>query len=109
MKMGSLLGGVMLLGVCLSVPVAQATDDELKLELKSGATFKQLLSDQVGKRVVIRVASGEDLQGTVVSVGDKLVHIAKVEGRDFYDAVINLDSISAVQIMVRGPYVARQR
>lgn len=109
MKIRSLLGGLMLLSVCLFVPVAQATDDESKLELKAGTTFKQLLNDHLGKRVVIQMAAGEQLQGTVVSVGDQLVHIAKVEGRDFYDAVIRLDHISAVQLMVRGPYVMQGR
>ncbi len=109
MKLSSLLGGVMLLGVCFSLPVVHAAGDEAKLELKPGATFKQLLSDQLGKRVVIHIASGESLQGTVVAVGDQLVHVAKVEGRDFYDAVINVDSINAVQIMVRGPYVSQAR
>lgn len=109
MKKRALLGGLMLLGVCLFVPVAQATDDESKLELKAGATFKQLLSDHVGKRVIIQMAAGEQLHGTVVSVGDNLVHIAKVEGRDFYDAIIRLDHISAVQVMVRGPYVVQGR
>jgi len=84
-----------------SIPAAAA--DEAKYELKAlAATIKDVLAEQTGKRVIVRLESGENLEGTVTRVGDSVVHIAKVSGRDFYDAVVRIDRISAVLFKVRG-------
>jgi len=84
-----------------SIPVVFA--DEAGYELKSpAATIKDILLEQTGKRVIVRLETGENLEGTVTKVGENVVHIAKVSGRDFYDAVVRIDRISAVLFKVRG-------
>ena len=84
-----------------SIPVVSA--EEAKYELKSpAATIKDILLEQTGKRVIVRLETGENLEGTVTRVGESVVHIAKVSGRDFYDAVVRIDRISAVLFKVRG-------
>lgn len=84
---------------CLAAPLASA--DEMKLELKPGATMKEVLAEQTGKRVALRLGSGEEIEGTVTSVGNSLAHISRLSGRDFYDAVVSIDQVAAVRIRVR--------
>jgi hypothetical protein len=73
----------------------------MKLEIKAGTTMKDVLTDNIGKRVALRFASGEEIEGTVTTVGNSLVHISRLAGKDFYDAVVSVDKISAVRIRMR--------
>jgi hypothetical protein len=52
--------------------------------------------------MVVRLDSGEKLEGSVGKVGDSVVHSAKLSGRDFYDVVVRIGRISAVVFKVRG-------
>ena len=84
-----------------SIPTVFA--EEARYELKSpAATIKDILSEQTGKRVIVQLETGENLEGTVATVGESVVYIAKVSGKDFYDAVVRIDRISAVLFKVRG-------
>jgi small nuclear ribonucleoprotein (snRNP)-like protein len=83
----------------MSAPISSA--EEVKYELKPAATMKTLLTDSLGKRVVLRLESGEEMEGTVTVVGEHLVHISKLSRRDFFDAIVSIDRISAVIIRVR--------
>ncbi len=85
--------------VVISGPIASA--EEVKYDLKPAATMKALLADSIGKRVVLRLESSEEMEGTVTMVGDNLVHISKLSRRDFFDAFVSIDRISAVIIRVR--------
>jgi hypothetical protein len=77
--------------------------EEQKYELKSATTtMKEVLSEQIGKRVIVRMDTGDGLEGTVSKVNDSLVHLSKIAGRDFYDAVIRMDKISAIVFKVRS-------
>jgi hypothetical protein len=78
-----------------------ASAGDAKFELKSSASIKDVLTEYVGKRVGIRLNSNEELEGTVTKVGDSLVHLSKLSGKDFYDAVVLIDRISAVSMKVR--------
>jgi hypothetical protein len=46
--------------------------------------------------------SGEELEGIITTVGDQLVHVARLSKRDFYDAVIRMDKINAVIFRARS-------
>ncbi len=74
---------------------------ESRFGLTTGAAIKDVLIDQTGKRVIVRLDAGEELEGTVTKVGDQLVHLSKLSRRDFFDAVVRIDRISAVIIRVR--------
>lgn len=88
---------------CLAVSVPNLSADEPKYELKSpAATVKDVLAENFGKRVIVRLDSGESLEGSVNKVGDGVVHLARISGKDFYDAVVRIDRISAVLFKVRG-------
>jgi hypothetical protein len=68
----------------------------------NGDAIKVNLERQVGKRVRLRLVSGQDVEGTVVAVGGAGVHVARLGGgQDFYDAVVRLDQIAAVIVRMR--------
>lgn len=67
-----------------------------------GESVKVMLDASVGRAVTLQLASGQEISGTVVKVGDHVVHLARVAGRDFYDAVVVLDRVSAVFFKVVG-------
>lgn len=88
---------------CLAVCAPALSAEEAKYELKySAATIKDVLSEYGGKRVVVQMESGESLEGTVAGVGDILLHLEKIAGRDFYDALVRVDRISGVVFKVRS-------
>jgi len=101
MKVQRIVPAVMLMVglMVMSVPIASA--EEVKYELKPAATMKTLLTDSIGKRLVLRLESSEEMEGTVTMVGEHLVHISKLSRRDFFDAFVSIDRISAVIVRVR--------
>ncbi len=96
--------GILVIAIlCMAVfsPVLMAA--EKGYELKAGAvSVKEVLIENTGKRVILRLESGENLEGTVSRVGDLVVHISKIATREYYDAVVRIDRISAVIFKVRG-------
>ncbi len=74
---------------------------ELKFELNKGYGMKEILASYQGKRIAIRLDSGEEIEGIITTVGDQLVHLSKLSKRDFYDAVVRLDKINAVIFRAR--------
>jgi hypothetical protein len=101
-QMKKMIMTTMLSGICFfAAAVTTAAAEETKIELKAGTTMKDVLADNTGKRVAIRLASGEEIEGTVTTVGTNLVHISRLAGKEFYDAVVGIDKISAVRMKLR--------
>jgi hypothetical protein len=65
------------------------------------SSIKDNLKTYVGKDVLVHLRSGKTFQGNVKSVGDHFVHVEKLFGRDFYDALIRIDDISAIEAKFR--------
>jgi hypothetical protein len=82
----------------LTVSVASAA---APLTIGKGDTTATVLAAQKGNRVTIRLASGEELSGKVVTVGDHVLQLGELAGKEFFDAAIPLESITAVIIRVR--------
>ena len=101
MKAHRMVPAVMLMVGLMGISAPIASAEEVKVDLKLAATMKALLTDSLGKRVVLRLESSEELEGTVTMVGDNLVHISKLSKRDFFDAFVSIDRISAVIIRAR--------
>jgi hypothetical protein len=101
-KIKLVTGIFLLLSMLLSVSVPGVPAQEAKFELKASAGIADILKDRIGKRTTLRTQSGEDLEGTVVTVGNSVVHLTNLAGKEFYDAVIPLDRISAVIMRVRN-------
>jgi len=92
----------LLLGICCFAATATtATAQETKLEIKASTTMRDVLWENTGKRVALRLASGEEIEGTVTMVGNSLAHISKLAGKEFFDAVVSIEKISAVRLRMR--------
>jgi hypothetical protein len=87
--------------VALSLLPASAADEQ-KFEMRSEESVKTVLADAVGKQVTLLMASGQEVTGVVVKVGDHAVHLTRLAGRDFFDAVILLERVDGVALKVRG-------
>jgi len=59
------------------------------------------LKNYMGKDVFVHLKSGEVLQGYVKAVGNNLIHLEKLKGKDFYDALIRLEEITAMEARFR--------
>ena len=73
------------------------------LVLGQDDTVEKVLTAQKGRKITIRLGSGEDLSGTVQEVNGSLVRLSELSGKEFYDAVIATKSIAAVIIRARTP------
>jgi hypothetical protein len=54
-----------------------------------------------GKSVTVSLASGQTITGIVNDVKGNLLHLGKISQKEFYDALIAIDRISAVETRVR--------
>ena len=71
------------------------------ISVGDGDTITSVLTAQKGKRVSIKIKSGEELTGTVKSVTKKLTHLGELAGKEYYDAVIVNKAIEAIVIRVK--------
>ncbi len=82
--------------------VSAAVAQEKKVEINTSFSMKQILVSFTGQKVTVKTDGGESIEGTVTGVGDHLVHISRLSGKDFYDAVVKIDKISSVVFRARG-------
>jgi len=54
-----------------------------------------------GKRINVTIDSGKIMAGVLKDVGDKLMHLQRLEGRGHLDALISIDSINSVDTQFR--------
>lgn len=60
-----------------------------------------VLKARVGKPVTLGLRSGKDVGGTVAEVRNDAVVLTRLQGRDFYDAIVRLDDVSTVELRLR--------
>ena len=54
-----------------------------------------------GKSVTVTLSTGQAITGTVSDVKGNLLHLSRISQRDFYDALIAVDHIAAIETKVR--------
>ncbi len=101
MKRSWVLIAIVLFSMLAAVP-AGSWAEEAAFKLKPGETMREVLSEHSGKVLALRLESGEEIEGTVTMVGNSLVQISKLTGKEFYDAVVSIDKISAVRMRTRS-------
>lgn len=72
-----------------------------EVSISATDTTQSVITAQKGKRVTLRLHSGQELTGTVREATDKLVVVGTVAGREYFDAVIPLGAVEAVLIRTR--------
>ena len=71
------------------------------MSYKVNATMGDNLKALAGKRVDVTLDSGTVLTGTVKTVGKSLLHLEKLESKEYFDALIRIDRISAIDARFR--------
>ncbi len=92
------IAAVILLGTALVCTGAQAADE---LRIGGSDSVQSVLTSLKGKRVTVRVRSGQELTGVVREATARLVQLGGLSGKEFYDAVIPLDAVDAVLIRTK--------
>ena len=87
----------LLFAAMLAAPAAAPAAD---LQVISTDTLDSVLRAQKG-RVTVRLRSGQELTGIVRSADGRLLHLAALGGREFFDAVIPIEAIEAVIIRTK--------
>ena len=67
----------------------------------SGDLIRGTLKNMIGKHATIHLMAGRELTGMVEKVTDDSLSLSSLGGRDFFDAVIRLEHVSAVIYRVR--------
>jgi hypothetical protein len=88
--------------LALGLIVSRGTHAEEALSVARGDGVRDVLTRQIGKSVTVRLRAGDEISGKAQIVGEHVVHLAQLAGRDFYDAVIRVDAIDAVLVRARG-------
>jgi hypothetical protein len=73
-----------------------------RIDLRPDDTIHSVLEAQGGKQVELRMKSGEKIAGKLEKVTGKLVHLSELKEAEFYDAVVDLDSVAAVVLRARS-------
>jgi type II secretory pathway predicted ATPase ExeA len=85
-----------------AVGVASSQDrTPVPVVVDQATTMRAVLFKQNGRPVTLMLDSGQELSGVVKEVGDKVVHLASLTGKEFYDAVVDLDEVTAVVVRAR--------
>lgn len=90
-----------ILGVLL-VAAPGRSADEPGIEVSDPSWVGKTLEHHLGKRVKLKLRSGQEVEGTVVKVGAQAVHVAQLAGMEFFDAGVRLDDVSAVVVRARS-------
>ncbi len=61
-------------------------------------TIRNILERGSGKRIQLMLNTGESLEGMLTLVGEEVVQLSQLVGREFYEAIIRVDNISAIVI-----------
>jgi len=88
---------MLLLAALLAAQPAHAQE----LKVASAATVESLMTAQKGKRITVRTRSGQELTGVVREVTPRFVQLGALAGREFFDAVVSLDSVEAVIVRTK--------
>jgi len=73
---------------------------ELNAKLNFIDTFKHVQAQK--QTVEIYLVGGHSFTGKVLDVADHYVIIGHLQGKEFYDAQIRVEDISAISIQTRG-------
>lgn len=102
-RRGAGLAAGLLLGALLILPIpAGAELVELPgLAYNVNGSMADNLKELVGKKVYVALASGVTFTGSVKAVGREMLHLEKLQDKEYFDALIRLDTIVAIDTRFR--------
>lgn len=85
-----------LLALVLSVFVPAVSAAKPQLVIESEHNLEMILSGQKGNKVGLILDNGMELSGILKDVGEHVVRLHQLSGREYFDAIISMDEITAV-------------
>jgi len=95
------LAGIAISGLLALTLTTPTFADDQPLPVQGNQPIRETLQKKTGARATVQLISGQELSGKIAEVGENAVHISELTGKEFYDAVIRLDHISAVVLRMR--------
>jgi F0F1-type ATP synthase delta subunit len=92
--------GIRFAAALLMLTVAQISYAE-PLSIKPGDTLQKQIEAQKGKKITIRLQSGEELTGTVRATTNELIHLGELSGKEFFDALIDVNKVTALIVRTK--------
>jgi hypothetical protein len=68
----------------------------LAADLAEDATVASVLEAAKGSKVTLRLVAGDEMTGKVTFVGTGVVKLVELSGREFFEAVVDLEDVVAV-------------
>jgi len=87
--------------LCTSLVAVSMQASAAELKVAASDTVESVLAAQKGKKVTVRLRSGQDTTGTVTTVTPKVVQLSAIAGKEFFDAVVPLEAIEAVYVRTK--------
>ena len=94
-----LVGLIVAVSMIASQNIVAAQD---KIELRQDIGIKEALIQFTGKRVSVTLDSGTAYEGILTKVGDHLVHISRLTGKEYFDALIRIEKISGLVVRTKS-------
>jgi len=66
------------------------------------STMADNLKSLIGKKVYVTLDSGKSFAGNVKEVGNHLMHLEKLDGKDYFDALLRIENINAIDTRFRN-------
>lgn len=92
----------LLAAVVLTLALSPALAEDAPYVLKPDRTLATVLSDFAGKSVTLYLHGGKEVSGKLSVVGSHAVQLSELRGKEFFDAVIELDEIAALEFRSRS-------
>ncbi len=101
----AIIASIMIFGMTsLVIPQSFSAGEESAKEavrLNVNTSMQDNLTALKGKTVTVNISTGQAITGTVSDVKGNLLHLSKISQKEFYDALVLIDHISAIETRVR--------
>ena len=84
-----------------ALPASAKTVEIKDVRYNVNFTMVDNLKGFTGKKVSLHLESGKTFTGSVKEVANNYVHLEKLEGKEFFDALIRIEDISAIDTRFR--------
>ena len=99
---GFALIALLMVNLVVTLQTVQAAGETKEyVQFNTGIPLADNLIAFKGKTVTVSLSSGQTMTGIVKDVKNNLLHLEKLSQKEFYDAIIRVDLISAVEARVR--------
>jgi hypothetical protein len=82
-------------------PAAKPAPAVTEIQIHSGDHVKSVLERLAGREVTLALAGGGEMTGILTKVEAQMVHLSRLRGKEFFDAVVRLDAINAIIVRTR--------